>query len=212
MRRQSLRMAVLALLLSWTGPAMAQHITGSLWLNQGSAASNATLSQAGSLGTPDAMFDAGTFNFDSRVSGYTIGDFLNNPTFYNTSAAFDPSHSANNTYFYFTGSFYLNAGNNAFVVGHDDGLQLNVDSIGLVVNHPGPTAFTNTPFNVTASTAGLYNFEMSYGEVNGAPAVLLFTINGAPVGSVPEPSTLLGMGTGLVSMLGLIRLRRRAKA
>lgn len=108
----------------------------------------------------------------------------------------------NNTFFYFTGSLYLNAGANTFVVAHDDGLQLNIDGLGLVVNSPGGQAENFTPFTVTASTAGNYNFELAYGECEGPPADLVWSINQQTVGSnVPDSAT-----TGSLLGIGLIAL------
>jgi hypothetical protein len=198
---------IVAVLLFTPAVARADFITGQLWVNQTGASSNATLAQAAALGTSDATFSSGAFNYNSNVGGYTIGGFLNNPTFTNTSAAFTSNGGAaaglNNTYFYFTGSIALNAGANSFVVGHDDGLQLNIDGIGLEVNAPGPTGFTNTPFIVNAPTAGNYSFEMSYGECCGAPAQLLWSVNGAVItgGTVPEPSTWTLMALGLGALI-----------
>jgi hypothetical protein len=212
MTKRAIWMLVSLALLHGGAAKARADFAGELWLNTGASA-NATLAQVGSLGTPDATFSVPQFNFDSNVGGYTVGGFLNHPTFSNTSAAFAAAGGANanlnNTYFYFTGSAFLNAGSNTFVVGHDDGLQLNFDGIGLVVNQPGPTSFTNTPFNVNAPSAGFYNFELSYGETAGPPAELLWTINGAPPSTVPAPSSLALCGTALFSVLTYLGLRRR---
>ncbi len=107
-----------------------------------------------------------------------------------------------NTYFYFTGSLFLQTGDNSFVVGHDDGLQLNIDGIGLVVDATGPTALDETPFDVIAPAAGTYNFELSYGECCGPPASLVWNINSKSVGGgggVPDialTGSLLGLALG----------------
>jgi hypothetical protein len=213
MKRPLLIFAALTLLLGGAGQVRAGFITGEVWINQPGPSGNAQLgfgnpSSGSFLGTPDATFNSGAFNYNSNVTDYKIGPFLNNPTFTNTSAAFNAAGGANadlnNTYFYFTGSITLNAGNNTFVVGHDDGLQLNIDGIGLVVNTPGPTSFTNTPFTVTAPTAGDYNIELSYGETFGPPAQLLWQVNGVTITSspAPEPGTLTLASMGVVGLFG----------
>ena len=207
----------LALLLGAADRATAGFM-GELWINQPGAASNATLAQAGSLGTPDATFNVPAFNFNPSDSGsvYTVGSFLNNPTFSNQSANFIANGGANanldNTYMYFTGQAYLNAGNNSFVVGHDDGVQINFTGIGMVVNAPGPTAYSTTPFNVFAPHAGYYNFQMSYGECCGPPAALVWTINGAPPQTVPAPSSLVLCSSALFAVLGYFGVLRRKLA
>ena len=196
-----------------TGQAIAGPVVGELWLNQTAAAQNATIANA-PITTPDAMFT--TVNLDYRselqTNGYTVGGFLMNPSFFNTSAAFSPSASLNNTYFLFTGQTFLNAGNNSFVVGHDDGVELNFPALNggaSVVFAPGGTIFSNSPFTVNAPTAGLYNFTLSYGEAFSAPGDLVFQINGAPVGSIPEPSSMIIGSTGLLMLLGYAWRRRR---
>jgi hypothetical protein len=212
------------LFLATSTPGDAQ-ITGEMWQNQSTAAGNAILdfgnpSSSMYLGTPDATFASGAFNYNPTDSGgvYTPKTFLNNPTFNNQStkfstpaAGFGPNASLNNTYFYFTGTLFLNAGANTFVVGHDDGLQLNIDGIGKVVDKPGPTGLSETPFTVTAPSAGTYSFELSYGECCGPPASLVWEINNQTVGgnSVADASStlpLLGIGLG-----GLAALARKLK-
>jgi hypothetical protein len=103
----------------------------------------------------------------------------------------------------------LNAGDNSFVVPHDDGLTLFINGIGLVVDHPGPTSPVSTPFIVTAATAGLFDFTLQYGECCGPPAVLGLDINGQAVGNpTPEPISLALLGIGLG---GLWLRRSRAR-
>lgn len=182
---------------SWAG------VIGYVWQNEQAAAENATLGQVaalGGVGTADAMFNPAAINYNSNSTGYTIGAFLNNPTFYNTSAGFDANANMNNSFYYFTGSTYLNAGDNSFVVPHDDGLQLKINGV-LVVDQPGPTSEVWTPFIVNVASAGMYAFQLSYGECYGSPAVLAWTINGEPVGA-PEPASMLLLGLGLIGLAG----------
>lgn len=149
---------------------------------------------------PQATFTTAAINYNSSVTGYTPALFLNNPTFTNPQNGFNPNASFNNTEVVLNGSIFLNSGINSFVVGHDDGVVLSIAGIGTVVNNPGPTGFTNTPFNVTnPGAAGLFNFTLDYAECCGAPAVLLFQVNGSTVGgSVPEPGSVVLVGTFLV--------------
>jgi PEP-CTERM motif len=190
-------------------------ITGSVWENVSTTVSqDATIAQASSLGTADAQFTPAQINFNSNGStDYTVGSFLNNPAFYNTSGSFSASNTLNNSYMLFTGSTYLNAGANSFVTPHDDGFELAVSgaySDSSFINafdfsQPGPTSPVYTPYTVYAPTAGMYDFTLSYGECCGPPAVLGFSVNGAPVTSaVPEPRTyaMLLAGLGLIGFIG----------
>ena len=181
-------------------------ITVSIYDNQPAAAANATIAQAAGL-VANAMTTVNTINFTDAPGNdsttFTIGAFLNNPIGLSPAVA---GHILNDTYFLFTGQTYLNAGANSFVVPHDDGLQLFIAGIGLVVDQPGPTAPVNTPFTVTAPTAGLYDFTLSFGETAGGPSVLQFDVNGSP-GGVPEPASWALLLTGF-SMVGFAMRRR----
>jgi hypothetical protein len=167
--------------------------------------------------TPDAYFNPSAINYSSNATGYTIGGYLNNPAFYNTSSTFNANDTLDNTYFLFTGSTYLQAGANTFVTPHDDGFELlvaNTYSDAAMTTpfdayYPAPTAPVYTPYTVYAATSGWYDFTLSYGEVYGAPATLAFVVNGAPVGNVPEPATLALLGIGVA---GVLNARRRKKA
>ena len=191
------------------GTAEAQ-VAVSIWTNQPTAAGNATIAQAGTLGSPTATTTVSAINFDSaNVNGYTIGGFLNNPAGLASAVA---TANLNNTYFLLTGTTFLNAGTNSFVVPHDDGLELFITGIGTVLSQPGPTSPVNTPFDVVAPSAGLYNFTLAYGECCGPPARLEFAINGQPVGGVPEPATWAMMLLGFGGIGLAMRSRRRPLA
>lgn len=204
------RAAITALALS--GAATAAHagtITGYVYLNQGPIVSTSA-SIANRPGTPaDATFTFdGTANFtgsgNSNVD--TINSFLASGGVAPIAGAVGTS-ILNNTYFYFTGSVGLHAGANIFTVTHDDGLQLNIDGIGLVVDQPGPTAPSATTYTVNAPTAGNYNFELSYGECCGGPAQI--TVFGGTLVTTPEPGAVALFGFG-VAGIALSARRRRA--
>jgi PEP-CTERM motif len=177
------------------GSAAAAPITGQVWENVPAQAGHATIANH-PVGPSNATFTTTDFNYQSQLTGYTIGGFLGNPVFTNTSGGFAPGDDLNNTYFLFTGQMFLNAGANLLSIGHDDGFELSIPGIAFDLSDPGPTSFLVSPFTATAPSAGFYNFTLSYGEVLGPPADLVFQLNNAPVGSpnVPEPSTLILFG------------------
>jgi hypothetical protein len=104
--------------------------------------------------------------------------------------------------------FTTPAGSNSFVVAHDDGVVLNIAGFGNVVNAPGPTAESVTPFNVfNPGPAANFAFTLNYTECCGPPAVLIWDINNVPVGT-PEPATWAMMGLGFAG-LGFAGFRAR---
>ena len=187
-------------------PLWTSHAAGVLaevWQNVATA-TNASIIPSG---PPDAEFYSAGINYDSRVTGYTPNLFLNNPAFFNTSGAFDPSGSLDNTFIRFTGQTFLNAGVNTFLVPHDDGVVLNITGIGLVFDQPGPTSPVLTTFDVTAPSDGLYDFTLLYCECDGPPAVLEFSVNSVVVG-VPEPGSAVLLAVGGFGLLVALRRRR----
>jgi hypothetical protein len=174
---------VLLAALSSAGTSQAGTVTGSAYLNN-AAAGNAVIGF--SHGAPDvtfsvpspnpactgASFAGDTLCFDSGAAsnGYTLGGFLatGGATILTGSAA-ALAANLNNTVFEFTGNVTVTNGE-MFQAGHDDGLQLKIGN-NLVINQPGPTPFTTTPYTYTGPS-GTFPFDLVYGECCGAPAVL----------------------------------------
>lgn len=190
--------AVAALLFSifGGGASFAGVTSGSVWLNDFS--NNASVIPGG---PPDSTFASGAINYNSALTGYTVGQFLNNPGGVGFSNPAVAAADLNDTHFQFVGTVGLLSGNNSFVVAHDDGLILNIAGFGLVVNAPNPTAPVFTPFNVfNPGPAGNFAFQLDYNETFGPPATLVWSINNVLVtgGGVPEPAIwammLVGFG------------------
>lgn len=211
MRRTFAAAAAAVMLSIFAGGAHASATSGELWINN----PNPNDASIVPPGAPDATFATGAINYQSGPA-YTIGEFLNNPVFNNQSAAFiaagGASATADNIFLDISGTVGLLHGNNAFVVGHDDGAVMTVAGFGTVVSQPGPTGFTNTPFNVfNPGATGNFAFNLQYTECCGPPADLLLAINNVTVTSgVPEPTIWAMM---LVGFGGLgLAMRHRAKS
>jgi hypothetical protein len=174
---------VLLAALSSSGTAQTGTVTGSAYLNN-AAATHAVIGF--SHGAPDVTFsvpspnpacagdtfagDTLCFNSNAASNGYTLGGFLatGGATILTGSAA-ALAANLDNTVFEFTGNVTVTNGQ-MFEAGHDDGLQLKIGN-NLVVDEPGPTAFTNTLYTYTGPS-GTLPFDLVYGECCGAPALL----------------------------------------
>jgi hypothetical protein len=191
--------------LLFASAAQAQ-VAVSVWTNQPTAASDATIAQAATLGTPDLTTTVTGINFTDapfNSDATTVGYFLGNPLL--------SSAILNNSYFLLTGSIYLDAGVNNFDITHDDGVALELNN-GATVSalSAGPTSPTTTGFTITAPNAGMYNFTLSYGECCSGPAVLNWSYpTGRPVGDLPEPATWAMMLLGFAGIGTAMRSKRR---
>lgn len=209
--RSTVAAATAILTLAAAGAGHASATTASIWINDPTP-SDASIVPAGPA---DATFAPGVINYQSGPA-YTISEFLNNPTFSNESAAFIAAGAGaatiNNSFIQITGTVGMLAGDNSFVVGHDDGVVLSIAGFGTVVNQGGPTGFTNTPFTVfNPGAAGNFTFTLNYTECCGAPADLLFTVNNVNVGNLPEPASWSLMLLGVSGVGGVLRRKTRQR-
>jgi hypothetical protein len=186
--------------------AFASPITGIVYQGVPDAGNAGDSANMGS-GLASAQFTvgAGGINFNSSVTSYTTGGFLNSPTFTNLQNGFNATNTIDNNEVVLTGQLWLNNGLNTFDITHDDGVVVSVGGFGVVLNTPGPTAPALSTINITnGGAAGLYSFSLDYAECCGAPAVLQFTGAGGSPLDTPEPPTWALMGGGL--LLGILAL------
>lgn len=206
--------------IATSGIGMAD-IMGTVWTGTPDSSNADDPANMGST-LPSAQFTTTTIDFDSNSTGYTVGQFLNSPTFTNQQNGFDPTVSAGNIEVQLIGTFSLAAGPNTFSVEHDDGFTLSINSGASTIDgsagdvnvfsDAGPSTAILTHFMVDAGAAGNYTFTVDYAECCGAPAVLDLNLL-AGSSPVPEPSAVILLITGaLLVVMSMLRRRRQTTA
>jgi hypothetical protein len=192
-----------------TGHSQAAVLNGSIW--EGDLSNDASACVVCG-GTPTLTFTSTAINYNSQVTSYTLGGFINAPT--QSTILTGGSHAGdalNNTHITLTGNLFLGAGVNNFTIAHDDGVVINIAGFGNVLSAPGPTSPVVTAFSViNGGAAGTFAYTLNYNECCGPPAVLQWQYaNGNPISAVPEPSTWAMMLLGFVGLGFAFRQSRR---
>ena len=203
--RSALSALVLSLFTAGAATANANIISGVAYCNISSSdAANTPAPGATPSGTECATFTASSLVFYSNGSTQTnnldsflnyYGSIIGSVTYLN---GFDGTASLDNSFFQFTGTAYFVQGQ-TYNVWHDDGTVMDVGG-DTVVNSPSPTAPINTPFVFNATT-GNYDFTYDYTEQMGGS---LYATD-AVADPIPEPGSLLLLGTGAAGVYLLIR-------
>jgi hypothetical protein len=216
LRNWLLWLAVCALsTLVMAAPARADFINAFGWVTTEAIAVSATGGSPASLalstcshgtaacttGNADVTFTTTGVNFSA--TGANIATWLASSAFaLNSLVDNAPSSPMDPTIWMFTGNASFTSPQ-TFSVAHDDGATFIVDG-QTVVNAPGPTAPVTTTGTYTGPAGGNLPFEIVYSECCGGPAVLQTTLVGpSNPPAVPEPSTLLLLGSGLAGLGGL---------
>lgn len=221
----NLRIGVcLAVLGAFAGTARADFITAYGWRTTEAIVTSATGASPGSLALATCHNGAGactTANADVTftttgigfsASGASIATWIASNTFANhnltssiniSTALMDP------TIWLFTGNASFTSPQ-TFTVAHDDGAMFIVNGL-TVVNSPGPTAPITTTGTYTGPAGGSLPFAIYYAECCGGPAVLQTTLVGPANAPIPEPTSVLLLGSAALGVLGTLR-KKAAKA
>jgi len=206
-------MAAFFLVLAFGGSSQAL-INGQVWPGLSSYANNPgsafpTPPAIPASNVPYAEFSVAAINFvaNSTASyntflGLTNADYTNVQGGFLGSNTIATSGGFNGTFFRFTGQMFLNT-NSTFSILHDDGFAIQIldgNTPVYFLDKSTPVAATLDVFTPALAT-GTYNFVLAYGATNSFPEVLTMNVT-----NVPEPTTMLLLGLG---MLGVAVLRRK---